>query len=139
MDGVDLGVRLRRQERVDVVGGLAFFDLPDRCPVGPDAGEAGEGARVIQREPDIAAFGPVELAEGVERHHAAALDADGPIRVYLENGSLWWPVGPGGQDLDRLLSSLRRGYRDANTSQAKGRVERAHHTLQDRQTCEARS
>ena len=64
MDGADLGVRLRCQEGEEVVGGLALLDLPDRCPVGPDAGEAGERTRFIQREPDVAALGLVELAEG---------------------------------------------------------------------------
>jgi hypothetical protein len=59
MDGADLGVRLRREEREDVVGGLAFLDLPDGRPVGPDAGEAGEGAGLIECEPDVAAFGLV--------------------------------------------------------------------------------
>jgi hypothetical protein len=49
----------RRQEGVEVVVGLAFLDLPDRCPVGPDAGEAGEGAALIEGEPDVAAFGLV--------------------------------------------------------------------------------
>jgi len=38
MDSADLGVRLCREEREDVVGGLAFLDLPDRRPVGPGAG-----------------------------------------------------------------------------------------------------
>jgi hypothetical protein len=42
MDGSHLGVRLGRQERIDVVSGLALLDLPDRRPVGPDAGEARE-------------------------------------------------------------------------------------------------
>jgi hypothetical protein len=55
MDGADLGVRIRGEERVEVVGGLAFLDLPDRCPVGPDAGEAGEGSELVEREPDVAA------------------------------------------------------------------------------------
>src|ERR1700733_4441077 len=76
MDCSDLGVRLRRQERVEVVGGLAFLDLPDRCPVGPDAGKASERAALVEREPDVAAFGLVEFAEAVERHHAAVLDAE---------------------------------------------------------------
>jgi hypothetical protein len=52
VDGTDLGVRLRRQKRVEVVGGLAFLDLPDRRPAGPDAGEAGRqlaGRSVIPR------------------------------------------------------------------------------------------
>ena len=71
VDGADLGVRLRREEREEVIGGLAFLDLPDRRPVGPDAGEAGEGAGLVERKPDIAAFCLIEFAEGVERHHAA--------------------------------------------------------------------
>jgi hypothetical protein len=41
----------------EVVGGLALLDLPDRRPVGPDAGEAGEGTGLVAREPDVAAFG----------------------------------------------------------------------------------
>jgi hypothetical protein len=49
--------------------------FPDRRPVGPDAGEAGEGAGLVEREPDVAALGLVELAERIERHHAAVLDA----------------------------------------------------------------
>ncbi len=55
MDGADFGVRLRREEREDVVGGLAFFNVADGRPVGPDAGEAGEGARLIERKLDVAA------------------------------------------------------------------------------------
>jgi hypothetical protein len=61
VDGADLGVRLRREEREDVVGGLAFRDLPDGCLVGPDASEAGERAALIEREPDVAALGLVEI------------------------------------------------------------------------------
>jgi hypothetical protein len=41
VDDTDLGVWLRCQER-EYLGGLTLFDLPDRCPIGPDAGEAGE-------------------------------------------------------------------------------------------------
>jgi hypothetical protein len=48
VDGGDFGVRLRREERVEVVSRLAFLDLPDRRPVGPDAGEAGEGIGLDQ-------------------------------------------------------------------------------------------
>jgi hypothetical protein len=62
VDGADFGVRLRREERKDVVGGLAFLDLPYRCPVGPDAGEAGKGAFLVEGEPDVAALGLVEFA-----------------------------------------------------------------------------
>lgn len=71
VDGTNLGIRLCREERVKVVSRLAFLDLPDRRPVGPDAGEAGEGTGLIEREPDVAALGLVELAERVERHHTA--------------------------------------------------------------------
>src|SRR5260370_40783255 len=53
MDGPGFGVRLRREEREDVVGGLAFLDLPDRRPVGPDAGKAGERTGLVKRKPDI--------------------------------------------------------------------------------------
>jgi hypothetical protein len=56
VDRADLSVRLRRQEREDVVRSLALLDLPDRRPVGPDAGEAGERAGLIEREPDVAAL-----------------------------------------------------------------------------------
>ena len=54
VDGANLGVRFGRQEREDVVGGLAFLDLPDGRPVGPDAGEAGEGTFLVKSEPDVA-------------------------------------------------------------------------------------
>jgi hypothetical protein len=56
VDGADLGVRLRREERVEIVGGFAFLDLPDGGPVSPDAGEAAKGTRLVERELDIAAF-----------------------------------------------------------------------------------
>jgi hypothetical protein len=56
MDSAHLSIRLRRQEGVEVVRGLAVFDLPDRRPVGPDAGEAGEGTRLVERKPNVAAF-----------------------------------------------------------------------------------
>jgi hypothetical protein len=46
--------------------------LPDGRPVGPDAGEAGEGTSLVKREPDVAALGFVELTEAVERHNADA-------------------------------------------------------------------
>lgn len=48
MDGAELGVELRREKREDVIGGFAFLDLPDRRPIGPDAGEAGEEARLVE-------------------------------------------------------------------------------------------
>jgi hypothetical protein len=55
--------------------------FPDRGPVGPDASEAGEGAGFVERKPDVAALGLVELAEAVERHHAAVLrtQPSGPV------------------------------------------------------------
>src|SRR4051812_37322298 len=81
MDGANFGVRLRREERVEVVGSLTFLDLPDRCPVGPDAGETGERAGLVEREPDVAALGLVEFAEAVERHDAAMLRTQPPRPV----------------------------------------------------------
>jgi hypothetical protein len=36
----------------------------------------------------------------------------GPIRVYHENGNLWWPVGSNEQDRSLFLGALRRGYQD---------------------------
>ena len=57
MNGADLGVRLGREKRKQVVCRFAFLDLPDGRPVGPDAGEAGEGAVLVEREPDVAALG----------------------------------------------------------------------------------
>jgi hypothetical protein len=44
--------------------------------------------------------------------HIKRLGSDGSIRVYQENGNLWWPVGSDERDLFLLLDSLRRGYRD---------------------------
>jgi hypothetical protein len=81
VDGADLGVRLRRQERVEIVGGFPF-DLADRRPVGPDAGEACERPGLVEREPDIAALGLVEFAERVERHQAAVLQTHPPRPVF---------------------------------------------------------
>jgi hypothetical protein len=74
MDRPDLGIRLGCQECVEVVGGLAFLDLPDRCPVGPGAGEAG-GAAIIACEPDVAAL-CLEFAERVKGHHATVFGAE---------------------------------------------------------------
>jgi hypothetical protein len=72
VDGADLCVRLRREERIEVVVGLAFLDPSDGRPV---AGEAGEGTGLVEREPDVAAF------DLNERHHATVLDAEpaGPV------------------------------------------------------------
>ena len=58
MNGTHLGVGLRRQERAEIVRGLAFLYLPDRGPVGPDAGKAEERASLVKREPDVAALPP---------------------------------------------------------------------------------
>jgi len=66
VDGADLVVGIRRQECVKVIGLLAFLHLPNRRPVGPNAGEAGEGTALIEREPDVATLGLVEFAEAVE-------------------------------------------------------------------------
>src|ERR1700730_9559050 len=65
-----------RQSLPKICRGLALLDLPDGGPIRPDAGEAGERPGVVEREPDVAALSFVELAEGVERHHATVLDAE---------------------------------------------------------------
>jgi hypothetical protein len=36
----------------------------------------------------------------------------GPIRVYHENGNLWWPVGSNEQDRSLFLDALSQGYQD---------------------------
>jgi hypothetical protein len=59
-------VRVRGEERVQVVAGLAFLNLPDGRPVGPIAGEAGEGPCLVKCEPDVAAFCLVELGHAEE-------------------------------------------------------------------------
>ena len=43
--------------------------------------EDGEGSRLIERKPDIAAVSLAELTECGERHHAADLDANSPDRA----------------------------------------------------------
>jgi hypothetical protein len=53
MDGAYLDVRFGGEEREDIVGCLALIDVPDGCPAGLDAGEAGEGTGVIQRKPIV--------------------------------------------------------------------------------------
>jgi hypothetical protein len=47
----------------NVVGRLAFLHFPYRRPVGPDAGEAGEGPGLVEGEPDVAALRLVEFAD----------------------------------------------------------------------------
>jgi hypothetical protein len=81
MDRANFSVWLRRQERVKVVRGLAFLDLPHRRPVGPEAGETGKRAGLIDCEPDVASLGLVEFVEAVERHHAAVLRIQPPRPV----------------------------------------------------------
>ena len=50
--GADDAVRLGGEEGEQVVGGLAFLDLPDRRPARPDAGEEGERPGLVEGEPD---------------------------------------------------------------------------------------
>jgi len=38
---------------------------------------------------------------------------DRPTNIYLDSEGLWWPVGLGEADMERLLGNLRHGYRDA--------------------------
>ena len=47
---------------------FTFADLPYRFPVGPDSSEKTERPGFVEREPDIAASGLIEFAEGRERH-----------------------------------------------------------------------
>jgi hypothetical protein len=75
MDGADLRVRLRREEREDVVGGLAFLNLADGRPVGPDAGEAGEGAlssSANQMSPLSALLNSLKELNGTTQRFSAA-------------------------------------------------------------------
>ena len=44
-------VRVGGQEGEEIVGGLAFLDLSDRCPPRPDAGEEGERPAFVERKP----------------------------------------------------------------------------------------
>jgi len=60
---------VRREEREEGVGRLAFLDLGTGRPVGPDAGEAGAGAGISQPN-QMSHLRSVELAKRVERHHA---------------------------------------------------------------------
>ncbi len=69
-----LAAVVRKPKRSLVVS--PFLDFPHRCPACPQPGEHGERPAVIEREPDIAAMGSVELAERGERHHAAMLDPE---------------------------------------------------------------
>jgi hypothetical protein len=45
--------------------------------------------------------------------HIKRFRPNGSIKVYQENGNLWWPVGSNEQDLFLLLDSLGWGYRGA--------------------------
>ena len=81
IDGVDLGVRLPCQERV--CRSWSCIHLPDRSPIRPEAGKAGKGAGLVDREPDVAAFGFVKLAERVERHQAPVFYAEPPRPVFF--------------------------------------------------------
>jgi hypothetical protein len=51
------------------------------CPVRPNPREDSEWPRIVQREPDVAAFGFVEFAEGREWHHAAAFNPEPTLPV----------------------------------------------------------
>lgn len=51
MTGI-FGVRIRREEGIEVVCHFAFLDLANRTLASPDAGEEGEGPGLIESKPD---------------------------------------------------------------------------------------
>lgn len=76
MNGANLGIRLGRQKAEQGVRGLTFLDLPHGSPIGSNSRDCGEWSAIVEREPDVATLGPVELTEGRERHDAAMFDAN---------------------------------------------------------------
>ena len=100
----NLGVWLRREKCVEVVVGLAFLDLPHRRPVRPDAREAGEGAGLVEREPNVSPLGLVELAETVERHHAALSGPSHRVQCLLFTLRMF-VVPPSGSIRNNFLNS----------------------------------
>jgi hypothetical protein len=98
MDRRHDSVRLRRQESEKIVFCLALFDLADGLPARPNACEKCERPPFIEREPDVSAFGLIELAERRERRDASALDTEPPspmrrgdVRTFVTPGSLLRP------------------------------------------------
>ena len=78
MDRRDHGIGFSGEEGEDIVGRLAFPDLADRGPGGPNPGEEGEWAVLTEREPDRrvrAARQGFVLGETGEGHEAAMLNA----------------------------------------------------------------
>ena len=55
--------------------------FPHRRPVRPEPGEHSQRSRFIQGEPDVPAFGLVELAERRERHNTAVFNSQPPLPV----------------------------------------------------------
>ena len=72
-------VRLGRQEAEKVVRRFAFPDLPNRPPPRPDAGEKGERAAIVEREPNRrtgAVRQNLVLSEAGKGDHATTFDAE---------------------------------------------------------------
>lgn len=82
VNGPNFDVRLCRQKRKNVVGGLTFPDLADGRPVCPESSKAGERPGLIKCKPNVAALGFVKLAERIERHNAAMFDAEPSRSVF---------------------------------------------------------
>jgi hypothetical protein len=62
MDRRDLGIGLRRQERIEVARDLALLGFTNRCPARPDPGEAGERPVLAESEPDRIFLPPAALS-----------------------------------------------------------------------------
>ena len=66
-------VRLRRQERDQIIGRPAFLHGAPMLSC-PDAREEGRRSAIIERGSDVAILRSVELAERCERNHATVLN-----------------------------------------------------------------
>ena len=90
MDRFDDGIRRRRQKTIDLMraGDRFRFRSAVALEVGPDAGEAGQGPIIIDREPDDVFLLGLRIrlrrvfSEAIERHQAAVfrLQPAAPVR-----------------------------------------------------------
>src|SRR5207245_2862960 len=102
-----------------------------------------ERALALIRE-RYADFGPTFAHQKLTEEHALALSAE-PLRGWMRAAGLRLPRaqraprGPGLSQFGRALRELNVDSICANSPQAKGRVERANGTLQDRLVCARRS
>lgn len=113
MDGEDFGIRIRRQESIEVVGGLAFLDLPDRGPFGPNAREAGEGTALVdanQMSPPSALLNSLKELKGTTQrcsgpsHRVQCLLFTLRMLVVPESGSIR------SSSLKSMVLSLARSF-----------------------------